>query len=268
MPKNGRLYTMIVWHQGVDDPVETVWRIAQSLAAMDLPIRYAAREPCPLDTRDAVRELVEEGYGRKGDEIDDSMGSRAFNLLTAPPGENPVSLHFTTGARDPRYIDSYYLRFRADADDMALPIALQDLDRLFREWVSIIRPFWGAIIENNNQRRILGSDQGYASTFDQFEDFPINLVKAKEVPQIIHWYNYFGPAFIERLGGAEKLLRAPIHLAERLEDGILWVLQPELFDDANPQHRARQEAASEYLDLPAIHQSYMKKLPKWPRPKL
>ncbi len=268
MPKNGHLYTMIFWHRGVDDPVETVWRIVQSLAAVDLRIRYAASEPCPLDDRAAVERMLEERTHRKDGEIDDAMGIMAFSLLTAPPDESPVSLHFTTGARDPRYIDSYYLRFRSDAGELALPIALQDLDRLFREWVGIIGPFWGAIIENNNERRILGSDQNYASTFDQFEDFPINLVKTKEVPQIIHWYNYFGPAFVERLGGAEKLLQAPIHLAERLEDGILWVLQPELFDDANPQHRARQEAASEYLDLPAIHQSYMKVLPKWPRPKL
>ncbi len=268
MPKTGLLYTMIFWHHGVDDPVETVWRIVQSLSAVDLPIRYEAQKPRPLDTRDAVRESIEEGYGRRDGEIDYSMGSMASNLLTAPPGENPASLHFTTGAKDARYIDSYYLRMRTDAADLALPIALEDLDRLFREWASIIRPFWGAIIENNNERRILGSDQNYVSTFDQYEDFPINLVKSKEVPQIIHWYNYFGSDFVERLGGAEKLLQAPIHLAERLEEGILWVLQPEPFDDANPEHRARQEAATEYLDLPTIHQRFMKTLPKWPKPKL
>lgn len=264
MDKKIATYKIRLWHSGVGEPVNTVWKLVQILTESGFPIQYEAGKERPLKSREDVLNLFKERQKRKEGKVDYGVGISVHNLLTAPPREQPLAFNFTAGSRNPKHIDAFLLKLPGDKDVFSKIISIDTFDSIFREWVKVIHPFWGVVIQSANERRHLGLDQSFKDSFQRLEAYPINLVDARKVPQLIHWFSYFGHEFVDRLGGEEKLLGGPVYQAEKLGEGVLWVLQEEPFDDENDEHRTRQEAASKYLNLEQIQKTYMKSLPEWP----
>jgi hypothetical protein len=87
-----------------------------------------------------------------------------------------------------------------------------------------------------------------------------NSIDLSKVPATIEWFNYFGPEWVGRFGGVEKLLSAPVVLAEPVEGlgGVVLILQEEPFDYRNPRHLHKRTLAEAHLDLPRLHQLFRK----------
>lgn len=86
------------------------------------------------------------------------------------------------------------------------------------------------------------------------------MVDTQKVPIAIEWFNYFSPEWVERFGGGEKLLAAPVFQAEPVEElgGIILILQAEPFDYTNPDHLGNRHRVEEYLELPRLHQRFQR----------
>jgi hypothetical protein len=97
---------------------------------------------------------------------------------------------------------------------------------------------------------------------DEFQTVRLSMDKTK-IPTAIHWFNFFDEAMVKRLGGEEKLLTAPAYQAEvwKSPPGILLILQRELFDYQNPEHRQRYREITKYLELDRLHALYPKRRP-------
>jgi hypothetical protein len=257
-------YSVRLWAEGVSEPIETLWRLVRTLDDAGFPIQYEAGERRPLRRRKDLRDLFAAREKRQAGKVDHGVGVSVDNLLTAPPKEEPLSFSFTAGSKASDAVDSFILKLPRLEEVFNRTLSVEQLDRIFRAWVKAIEPFWGAVINSVNEARHLGLDQPYEDSLQMLREHPINLVDGKKVPQLVHWYDYFGSAFVGRLGGFEKLLTAPVHRAEAFHEGVLWILTPEPFDDRNPDHRALQEGAAEYLNLEEIHEAHRRQLPRWP----
>lgn len=85
-----------------------------------------------------------------------------------------------------------------------------------------------------------------------------NMIDTKKVPIAIEWFNYFSPEWVERFGGLEKLLAAPVFQAKPVEalGGVILILQQEPFDYTNADHLRNRHRVEEYLELPRLHQLF------------
>ena len=121
----------------------------------------------------------------------------------------------------------------------------EGLQELFVGLIRMFRPFWAAV-----------ADSAYKSP----EDLRVNLDE-EQIPLKIHWFNYFGETIITNLGGKEKVLSAPVYLAEGWDEppGIILKLQKEVFDYHNPAHRERVEVVERYFDLKRLQQQYLRR---------
>ena len=83
-------------------------------------------------------------------------------------------------------------------------------------------------------------------------------IDINRVPISLHWINYFGAEWVQRIG-VERLdrLQGEVAAFERLDTGaILFALQEEPFREANPMHVATQQKFEAVLDLKSLHRAH------------
>lgn len=252
---NQVFYELLLKSKKVENPVDPIWKFLQVLSNMGDPFvpKYlnlagGRKEPVVLDDPQAIMRLLE----ARAVSIN-QVTSSFFMVSTDVP---VIMVSFTVETEI-----TFKINFpsRTPIVDVISP---QTLYGLFQEVVMVTNPYWGCIRNFANDDRhhgILNPVKQYSA--EELMEAGYHLVKVddKKVPHLIHWVNYFGPRFVERLGGRDKLLSGPVWTSEEVSKfgRIIWILQQEPFDDNNLIHRRRQEEAIEYLDLFGIHKDYM-----------
>jgi hypothetical protein len=249
------LATLELVSSGNLDATTQLWQVVQTLrlfgpqfAPVDLLLARGKREPVRLDCpADAAAVIADPRLRIATPE----WTSISFGLATDRPG-----LYFDLGIEQEHV---FKMHFRPGL--ITSVISPTDLVALFRALVRAFQPYWGAVEDVDNVDRLQGTTDP-SKRYDPVklaQQYPIVRADPKRIPQIIHWINYFGSEFVERLGGREHLLAGPVYLAEELTElgGIIWVLQEEPFDDHKKAHRARQCEATAYLRLEEIQQQYL-----------
>jgi hypothetical protein len=122
------------------------------------------------------------------------------------------------------------------------------LSALFKEGIRLFQPFWGEVCDHELTR----TDQVNALRFS---------IDRTQIPDTIHWFNYFGEGMVDRLGGRDRLLSAPAYEVSVWEDpsGILLILQRDPFDFHNLEHCTKHEEVVRYLQLKRLHALYPRK---------
>ncbi len=168
----------------------------------------------------------------------------ALNLTLA----SPCGLSIDLSADWPPVARAFdVLSFQMAPEHLTGPQALFDFDSLytlFTESIRLFRPFSARVDDEELALTEIGDIYKWVDT--------------TKVPDTIYWFNYFAQDMVERLGGREKLLAAPAYLVTTLEEppGVILILQRELFDYHNPEHRRRHEEITRYLDLSRLHTLY------------
>lgn len=258
---NPIFYSLHLESKRIQNPVDTIWEIVQILA--DLGDNFAPgflgsnplhRKPLTIDGPQAVAKMLGDPLIRYG--TDEGLGV-SFALTPINP---MIRIYFAVGRSKPGLNDSFRIDFPSKIPILDL-ILFDQLNALFKKCVLVFNPFWGCIENEANIDEFQGTlnpSKKYTTT-ELETDFSIVKVDATKVPRLIHWFNYFDPTFVERLGGRNKLLAGPVWHAEILEElgGIIWILQQEPFDNNNSKHLACQRDAINYLRLFDIHKQYM-----------
>lgn len=240
-------YAMVFWADEEREPVETVLKIDDFLrpygedyvlkylndrveVAMD---RQALAERCDPNRR--KDELLTQSYF-SGNRIwfALSTGRTEYNRRMAPqmmPATEVLTLEF----------DSTHLQGADPALDF---IRLQEI---FWYCLHLFAPYYGRL-------QMTGEVNYEASPYREIS-YTIDLTK---VPAAIEWFNYFNPEWVDRLGGLEDFLTAPVLLAEPVEGlgGVVLILQEEPFDYRNPRHLQNRALVEAHLDLPRLHQLF------------
>ena len=83
-------------------------------------------------------------------------------------------------------------------------------------------------------------------------------IDTNRVPVSLHWINYFGPNWVRTIGDARlKRVSADVPLFEWLDTGaVLFVLQNDRFEEANPRHVAAQKHLETLLGLKELHREH------------
>lgn len=166
--------------------------------------------------------------------------------------DSTVGLSISLGMDEPLFMRDFdVLSVGLDTKHVEGPQALfsfEEIYALFIEGLGVFQPFWGEVCDHELTR----TDRIDALRFS---------VDRTQVPDTIHWFNFFDEGMTERLGGKKRLLSAPVHDVEEWESppGIVLILQREPFDFHNPEHRQRQEGVVQYLELERLHDLYPKK---------
>jgi len=233
-------YSMVLWAKGKRDPVRLIREIhnymAKHFGKAFTPDTIDGDQKIKLDDEYLERYIwlcttndgMFHSFLKAGDEL-------RFNLtLNRPP---KLSL--------PEVLSINYLKTSVLRGEP--PFNFDNLLGLFQFAIRLFEPFWGTIWD---------SDQ---TTTDELQKLRLR-VDGQMIPYAIHWFNYFGPDMIKRMGGGEKLLSAPVFLAEPVPEtgGILIVLQQTPFDYTLEAHRKRQQAVQDYLELSKLHQVYLR----------
>lgn len=125
------------------------------------------------------------------------------------------------------------------------PERVAELDTLLEEGVEILDPFYAAIEDSVNCRRM--------AAFELSRKVPAEgRPGAKEEPVLVHWKTYFGPELIDAFGGTAIFEAVGVSQARRLGEGVVLELVGGLFDDSNDSHRAKQ---IEIMDVLGIQRS-------------
>lgn len=212
--------------------------------------------------------------------LEDKSGQRlAWHLEGEPSRPVPTTQEgwgtLAKGSRNPRYgaLDLFFdsadggtmslsvdapsfvrtfdvMSFGFDLEHLSGPKALFSFDTLYGLLIESMRLF-GAFSAEVSDRELVRRDKAgkiYLS------------VDVTKIPDIVHWFNFFDSDMAERLGGKDKLLRAPAYLVEEVADppGIVLVLQREPFDYHKGKHRQRWQDVTRYLDLERLHRLYPK----------
>jgi hypothetical protein len=119
---------------------------------------------------------------------------------------------------------------------------------LFTKSIDLFQPFWSEVCDHELTRT------------DEIDSLRFSVDRT-QVPDTIHWFNYFDHEMVKRLGGEKKLLTAPAYEVRKWENppGILLILQREPFDIHNLEHREKYEEIVQYLELDRLHSLYPRK---------
>lgn len=238
--------SLIMRSQSTGDPTQTVWKIVQILSGLGDRFR-----PNVLILGQGLSESVDL---HSPQDIERILQDQRFLIIME---EGPsVSFGFAPARQDIRFyiatgvVDKFIIDFPSQ-EPITDIVSTNELHGLFRDLAVAYNPFWGCVQNAENVDRLL-------LTTDPSRRYPKSKVDTSKVPQLIHWFNYFGPAFIERLGGREHLSAGPVWRVEEIESlsGIIWILQQDPLDAYNSEHLARQQDAMRYLRLPEIHKQY------------
>lgn len=125
------------------------------------------------------------------------------------------------------------------------PFGIEGLYNLFKHAILTFVPYWA----------------GFYDQEQSFTDASQNIrlqVDGRKVPLSIYWFNYFDSGMVRRMGGFEKLLSAPVYLAEKVPEtgGVVLILQKKPFDFKLDEHREHQQAVQDYFGLKSLHKKF------------
>ena len=242
-------YAMVLWANEDREPVETVLKINHFLNQYgdDYVLRYLNdREEIAMD-RQSLAERCHPNR-RKDELLTQSYFSRNRIWFTLSTGR----IEYNRRVSPQTQPTPEAFKFEFDAAHLQGPNAAFDFERLkalFWFCLDLFIPYFG--------RLGMSGEVNYEASVYRENSYSIDLTK---VPAVIEWFNYFGPEWIERLGGVANLLSAPVFRAEPVEElgGVVLILQEEPFDYTNPEHLHNRHLVEEYLDLPSLHQRFRK----------
>lgn len=241
-----REYDLVFWTYDQRDAVTLILRINDFLSrygADHMPV-YLAGERVTLDVAMLAEALADWTS-------DDDL------LATGLTSANGLVLRITIGKRvypNVRFPNTLSIGFNLDYLTGIHPLlTFGRLQGMFTFCIGLFRPYYAY---GNKSDEI-----NYSEKREQIW----HAIDSDKVPVAIEWFNYFDPAMVERLGGAEKLLSAPVYLAKPVEElgGIMLILQQEPFDYKNPKHLQRRQVVESYLDLSRLHELYPRQKPWW-----
>ncbi|MEM9776970.1 MAG: hypothetical protein AAF902_20500 [Chloroflexota bacterium] len=124
-----------------------------------------------------------------------------------------------------------------------------ELQAFFKMGAMLFNPYYGRL-----------QKFGEASYSESAYDKKFNSIDLSKVPPVIEWFNYFSPSWVERFGGKQFVMSAPVFHAEKVEEtgGVILILQEEPFDFMNNEHMNKRKQVEEYLNLPELHKQYQK----------
>lgn len=124
-----------------------------------------------------------------------------------------------------------------------------ELQAFFKIGAILFEPFYGRLQK-------AGEVNYSESTYDK----KFNSIDLFKVPPVIEWFNYFSPSWVERFGGEQFVLSAPVLHAEKVEEtgGVILILQEEPFDFMNNAHMSKRKQVEQYLNLAELHQQFQK----------
>ena len=230
-------YSMILWAEGTRDPEKLIRSVSGYLhtefGEMFVPDKCDGKR-IPSSTA-SLTQFIQRNTAK------DSV----FHVLLSSEDELRFSL---TLDQPPELLlpEVMTLNFlRASVLSQAPPLSFRNLLALFQYAVNQFAPIWADFRDSEQ------------SITDDLQQLRLR-VDGRKTPYSIGWFNYFGPAMVKRMGGANKLLSAPVFLAEfdARSDGVLLILQEEPFDYYNMTHRAHQQTVENYLGLPELHEKY------------
>ncbi len=123
------------------------------------------------------------------------------------------------------------------------PTRMADLDTLLEGGVEILDPFYAAIEDSSNCRRMEAYQLSRSVS-------PGDRPGGKEEPVLLHWKTYFGGDLIKALGGTAVFERLGVPRIRKLGDGLVLELVEGLFDDEDESHRTRQVEVMDLLGIP------------------
>jgi hypothetical protein len=127
--------------------------------------------------------------------------------------------------------------------DTSNGLSFDQLYKLFKFCIKLFEPYYA-----------YGSKCGEVNHSNSYWQI-FQTIDSDKVPVAIEWFNYFDSEMVDRLGGKEKLLSAPVYIIEPDKElnGLLLVLQKEPFDYLNSEHLKNREVVEDYLDLNRLH---------------
>jgi hypothetical protein len=166
--------------------------------------------------------------------------------------DSPSGLSIDLTLDYPTYVRNFdVLSVSFDTAHLTSPqkmFSFESVCALFTNSIKLFQPFWGEVCDHELTRT------------DEIDSLRFSVDRT-QVPDTIHWFNYFDERMVERLGGEKKLLTAPAYEVRKWESppGILLILQRDPFDIYNPEHRQKYEEIVQYLDLKRLHALYPRK---------
>lgn len=231
-------YNQVFWTFGKHNPAMLTLRINDFLAQYGrayMPLYLAGKEVT------LAKASLEKDFAAWGNEDGMAVGLKS---------SNGIVLRITTHYKEYKNISvSNTLRIGFDLKHLRGPQPMLTLDRLKEIFVFCARlfvPFWG-----------YSSKSGEINVSSEHQRM-WQIIDLDKVPVAIEWFNYFSPEWVERFGGQEKLLAAPVFQAEPVAElgGVVLILQPEPFDYTNPEHLDNRRRVEQYLNLAHLHQIF------------
>lgn len=128
-------------------------------------------------------------------------------------------------------------------------LSFHQLKELFRYGLIIFKPYYSRLHKS-------GEVNYHGSSYEEIGD----QIDTSKIPIAIEWFNYFSPSWVDRFGGEQFVLSAPVLHAEKVEEtgGVILILQEEPFDFMNDAHMSKRKQVEDYLRLPSLHKQFQK----------
>lgn len=237
-------YSIVVWGYPPHEFAQTVLQMLQLLDEVTKTTMEWFWHPEPtIESIQPIPKSLEELEKLEGRVRDPDDGALDFITYSSNDLKFSISLDWPKVVRDFDVMVLGLLPEHLKGTNRLFDFA--KLQALFVKLIRMFRPFWAAV-----------DDLEYTAP----EELRVKLDET-QIPLQIHWFNYFGETIITNLGGKEKVLSAPVYLAEAWDEppGIILKLQKEVFDYHNPAHRERVEAVERYFDLRSLQQQYLRR---------
>lgn len=238
-------YTMVFWADEGREPVETVLKINDFLRQYgdDYVLKYLNDRVEVVMDRQSLTERCDPSR-RKDELLTQSYFSCNRIWFTLSTGRITYNRRVSPQMQP----TPEALKFEFDLQHLLGPRPAFDFDQLkglFWYCLHLFAPYYGRL-------QMTGEVNYEVSPYREIA-YTIDLTK---VPAAIEWFNFFSPDWVERLGGPEKLLSAPVFLAQPVEElgGVVLILQQEPFDYTNPEHLHNRRRVEQYLNLSQLHQ--------------
>lgn len=241
-------YAMAFWANEARESVETVLKVNDFLSQYgdDYMLKYLNDQVEVAMDRQALTERCDPDQ-RQDELLTQSYFSRNRIWFALSTGRT----EYTRRVAPQMIPATEVLKFEFDSEHLLGSSPAFDFDQLkdlFWYCLHLFAPFYAF---NDKSGEINDSPEYYKIW---------QAIETNKVPVAIHWFNYFGPDWVERFGGLEKLLAAPVFQVEPVEElgGVVLILQQEPFDYTNADHFENRRRAEEYLELPRLHQLFQR----------
>lgn len=232
-------FRMILWSkvnkEEFGNSAEKAYKIMQLLRAMGSEL-YPKYE-CVYRKRDAkefewnyenFENLVKRGVNKEGKNIFLESGY-SIDFFSSLEESESAEISMSIGTSDPKFINTFILRFPQTYDFQKLESNTEYIEGLFKNAINILEPFWGCIANSANSRR--------------FESYIKN-----NLPTSIHWFTFLGKDIVNNIG-KNRVINAPVYAVEKLEDGYFIKLDKAPLNDNNIEDLNKQSKVNNYLGL-------------------